>query len=111
MASLSTLVSWARPSARWCIDVANHYGVPVTVTSVRRSRARQAALYRSFLAGESRFPAAPPGRSAHEYGMAWDSWVPDAYRSWWIDIRRLAGWHVPAGDWIHAGVPNWRAYV
>jgi hypothetical protein len=34
-------------------------------------------LYRRFLAGQSRFPAAPPGNSAHELGLAFDLWVND----------------------------------
>lgn len=42
------------------------------VTSTVRSRAEQARLYRRFLAGKSRFPAAPPGRSKHQLGRAID---------------------------------------
>lgn len=42
------------------------------VSSGRRSRAEQARLYRRYLAGQSRFPAAPPGRSKHEVGRAID---------------------------------------
>ena len=42
------------------------------VTSGRRSRAEQARLYRRYVAGQSRFPAAPPGRSQHEKGRAID---------------------------------------
>lgn len=42
------------------------------VSSVRRSRAEQGRLYRRYLAGKSRFPAAPPGRSKHELGLAFD---------------------------------------
>lgn len=42
------------------------------ITSVRRSRTEQARLYRRFLAGLSKFPAAPPGKSKHEQGRAFD---------------------------------------
>jgi LAS superfamily LD-carboxypeptidase LdcB len=42
------------------------------ITSVRRSTTEQARLYRRYLAGLSRFPAAPPGRSKHELGLAFD---------------------------------------
>lgn len=55
------LLAWIRqmdPSAR--------------VSSVRRSSTEQARLYRRFQAGLSRYPAAPPGRSSHELGLAFD---------------------------------------
>ena len=42
------------------------------VTSVRRSSTEQARLYRRFLAGVSAYPVAPPGRSKHEHGLAFD---------------------------------------
>lgn len=42
------------------------------VSSVRRGRGEQGRLYRRYLAGKSRFPAAPPGRSKHELGLAFD---------------------------------------
>lgn len=47
-------------------------GIRYRVTSAYRSRAQQAKLYAAWRAGRSRFPAAPPGRSAHEYGLAAD---------------------------------------
>jgi len=43
-----------------------------SVTSARRSRAEQRALYARYLRGESRFPVAPPGTSKHERGLAFD---------------------------------------
>jgi len=42
------------------------------VTSTVRSRSEQRRLYNRYLAGLSRFPAAPPGRSKHELGRAID---------------------------------------
>lgn len=42
------------------------------VSSVRRSRTEQARLRRRFLAGQSKYPAAPPGQSKHEQGLAFD---------------------------------------
>ena len=109
--SLAGLVSWARPAARWALDVARYYGVPVTVTSVKRSRRKQAELRRAWEEGRSPWPANRPGESAHEFGMAWDSTVPDRYMAWWVHVRQLAGFRVPAGDVIHAEVPDWRRYV
>jgi len=42
------------------------------VTSSWRSWSAQALLYRRYLSGRSRYPAAPPGRSMHNYGRAFD---------------------------------------
>ena len=111
MNDVGGLVRWARPNAEWALAVAAHYGVPVTVTSVRRSRRKQAALRRAWEEGRSRWPANRPGQSAHEFGMAWDSAVPQQYLAWWVHVRELAGFRVPSGDVIHAEVPDWRRYV
>lgn len=108
------------PYARWCLDVAERYRIPIHVTSVYRSNAQQAKLYANFKAGRSTFPANPPGQSAHNYRLAWDSVpgssgrsaeVPRELRDWWTYVRELAGWRVPPGDWIHAEYPNWRDVV
>lgn len=99
------------PYAEWCLDVAAYYGVPVEVTSVYRTWKEQAELRRAYEEGRSAFPANRPGDSAHEYGLAWDSWVPQPYRAWWIEVRRAAGWEVFTSDWIHAQVPRWREIV
>lgn len=104
MIRLGGLREDVRQAAQWCIEVAAYYGVPVTVTSTLRSRQEQATLYSRYLAGRSNFPAAPPGTSKHEAGLAWDSWVPPEYRDWWIQVRRYAGFRVPEDDWIHAEV-------
>jgi LAS superfamily LD-carboxypeptidase LdcB len=46
------------------------------VTSTYRSYSEQYMLYRRYLLGYSKYPAAPPGRSMHNYGRAFD--VDDA---------------------------------
>jgi hypothetical protein len=48
------------------------YGKPLTISSGLRSSAKQKELYEDYKAGRSRFPAAPPGSSKHESGMAVD---------------------------------------
>ena len=90
--SLSQLEPWLTPWARWLVSVAPYAGVrSVRITSVWRSRAKQQALYDNFLAGRAMFPAAPPGRSRHEYGRAWDM-VTEPYSalpilgSWWQQV-------------------------
>lgn len=100
-----------RQYAQYCLDWAKQNGVPVTVTSARRSREQQAKLYRDWLAGRSKFPANPPGFSGHEYGLAWDSWVAPEYRDWWKQVREAVGFRVPPNDWIHAEVPDWQDWA
>jgi len=109
------------PNAEWCLAVAEHYGVPVTVTSVYRSLASQTELrnnYERCLATgqyrktpQCKYPANKPGDSAHNFGLAWDSTVPPQYQDWWDQVRRLAGFEVLPNDRIHAQLPKWRDYV
>lgn len=67
---------------------------PVRVTSVRRSTTRQAQLYRDYLNGKSRYPAAPPGTSYHEFGRAFDLDTSDA------ELARLGRiWESWGGTW------------
>lgn len=118
LAGLDTSV---REAAEWCLQWADYYNVPVTVNSGFRSWAEQQKLYTNYLqclqegAMGSRpdcmYPANPPGDSAHNFGFAWDSSVPDWALSWWVYVRQLAGFRVPPNDLIHAEVPNWRQYV
>lgn len=72
MNSVRGLQPWLMPYAEYLVYVANHYGWSPTITSTYRSRSAQARLYARYLSGASRFPAAPPGRSYHEYGRAFD---------------------------------------
>lgn len=110
-----------RPYAEYAITVANNYGVRPEVTSVYRSKAEQQELYDNYVRclregrfGKERgcmYPANRPGDSAHNYGLAWDSWVERQYQAWWDYVRRALGWEVPANDRIHAQLPNWRSYL
>lgn len=100
-----------RARAQLALDYAKQQGVPVTVTSTFRSVNQQRKLYTDYLNGQSRFPANPPGASAHNYGLAWDSVVADQFIDWWTRVREAFGFRVPANDWIHAEVPAWSQYV
>lgn len=111
-----------QPAVRWCLAVAEYYGVGVTVTSGKRSSSEQRRLYEQYAKCvregtfgtprcPTRWPANPPGTSAHEYGLAWDSVVDARYQDWWNRVREAAGFRVPRNDAIHAEVPNWRQYV
>jgi len=104
--SLTRLQPWLTPYAEWLVWAAPYVGArSVRITSVTRSRAQQALLYRRFLAGQSRFPAAPPGRSMHEFGLAWDM-VTEPFSA--LDSVG-ALWKLVGGTWspkdrVHFGV-------
>ncbi len=106
--SLKGLQPFLRPYAEWLLSAAPSAGATsVRVTSVRRSRALQAQLYRNYLAGRSSFPAAPPGRSKHEFGLAFDMvTVPfsalDTLGAWW----KSRGGEWSPTDRIHFAAPG-----
>lgn len=110
-----------RPYADWSLDLAAQYGIKPVVTSVLRSWENQTTLRRKFenCVARGRFPSPPdckypanrPGDSAHNYGLAWDSWVPADQMPLWIAIREYVGWRVPRNDLIHSELPQWRSYV
>lgn len=78
----------------WALWLVGNARTTYAVTSTRRTHALQARLYRDFVAGRSRYPVAPPGRSWHEYGLAWDMVAPLA------ELRRLGAlWRRVGGTW------------
>lgn len=109
-----------RPHAEYAMWIAHQFGIKPTITSVVRGWAKQAELratYERCLAqgrvgqpGECRWPANKPGDSSHQWGLSFDSWVPDDQMQAWAAIRRYVGFAVPEHDVIHAEVPNWRQY-
>lgn len=93
--SLASLQSWLRPYAEWLVLAGRSAGWKIRVTSVKRSRAQQAWLYKSYLDGRSKYPALPPGQSKHEYGLAWDM-VTEPYSA----LYTLgAWWKAVGGSW------------
>jgi LAS superfamily LD-carboxypeptidase LdcB len=76
MGVLDTLDPSGRDAARWFVNQLQQAGFRPTVTSARRSRRTQEKLYRDFIAGRSKFPAAKPGTSRHEFGRAFDVFFP-----------------------------------
>lgn len=76
MAAAANLSSKLHPKlraiARNLPRVARAQGFDVRVTSGYRSRATQAKLYNDYIRGVSHYPAAPPGLSDHERGLALD---------------------------------------
>ena len=72
MATLSGLNPALRPWAEWLTKIGKYYDSRLVVTSGFRSSRKQGQLYQRYISGESPIPAAPPGRSLHEYGLAFD---------------------------------------
>jgi len=65
------------------------------VTSSYRSYSEQYMLYRRYLLGQSKYPAAPPGRSYHQVGRAFD--VDDADRAQLVQMGLT--WESWGGTW------------
>lgn len=72
MADLRTLDRRLAPWAIWLVNVGKRYDGRLVVTSARRSPAKQADLYHKWITGQSKIPAAPPGGSLHQHGLAFD---------------------------------------
>jgi hypothetical protein len=90
-----------RPYFRWLVDVAKALDLNPRVTSTVRSRRKQKALYNKYLAGQSPFPAARPGTSRHERGLAIDLVTNDPallgqYWQYYVGGK----WAGPK-DWVH----------
>src|SRR5258708_14460241 len=59
-------------AGRALLRAASAAGLQPRITSTFRSHAEQKRLYGRFLAGQQGYPVAPPGKRAHEYGLAFD---------------------------------------
>lgn len=98
VSSLSGLQPWLRPHAQALLRQFPR----LTVTSVYRSYSQQLALYRA--RSRNPYPVAPPGRSYHEYGRAFDL-VGDE------DQLRAAGalWRSWGGTWSEKDIIHFQA--
>lgn len=112
MAVLDQLVAVGgfRDAAKQLVRLASEAGLRPRITSVRRSRARQAALYRNWIAGRSPYPAAPPGRSKHERGLAFDVVVTPlsalrALGEAWESVGGVWGGRFSKSDPVHFEAP------
>ena len=109
-ADLSQLIPELEPFARELVALVGASGLQPRVTSTLRTYPQQKRLYSRFVAGLSQYPAAPPGRSAHEYGYAFDmvvadlSWLPTIGDAW---IQAGGVWH--DSDPIHFEYPGFVA--
>lgn len=109
-ASLTSLHPAFRPYAQELVRVAQASSLRPVVTSTYRSPAKQAQIYRDYLAGKpGLYNVAPPGRSLHEYGLAVDMWSPvpgalEALGRWWQSWGGVWG---GASDPVHFSL--WRS--
>ncbi len=101
-----------RQRAELALQWAEHFRIPVRVTSTFRTWVDQAELRRRWLSGQSPFFAREPGNSSHNFGFAWDSVVALEHQDLWNRIRQHVGFAVGRGrEQIHAAVPQWRRFV
>lgn len=88
---LSDLEPWLQPWARWLLSL----WPSAQVTSTRRTRLEQSRLYQAYQLGASKYPAAPPGSSFHEYGRAFDifaeDWALSELGRIWIQVGGIWG--------------------
>lgn len=106
-ASIVDLIPQLQPYAQALVNLAGRAGIMPRVTSTLRTYSQQQRLYSAFTRGETKYPVAPPGTSAHEYGYAFDmvagssSDMADLGQVWqsWGGI-----WH--AADEVHFEYPG-----
>jgi hypothetical protein len=96
------------------LDTFRGLGYSATYTSGYRSVAKQRQLYAAYRSGRSALPAAPPGSSEHNYGLAVDvvTNAPDSVKLFAADVAGLV-WFGP-GDYVHYGTyppAAWRDIV
>lgn len=72
MADIRTLHPQLQPWAKWLYELGKYYDGRLVVTSAYRSPAKQQRLYDRWRSGATSIPAAPPGRSLHQYRLAFD---------------------------------------
>lgn len=91
----SGLQPWLRP---WAEHLVRH--VPgARVTSTYRSYSDQLRLWNA--RHTNPYPVAPPGRSMHQYGRAWDMVADPAWLRWAGAVWTSWGGRWSEGDRIH----------
>lgn len=113
MPSTSGLAPGMPERLRMLLDTLRGLGYRATYTSGYRSISKQRALYDAWIKrGKRGLPAAPPGSSSHNYGLAVDvsSDAPDQVLKFAADVAGLV-WFGPK-DRVHFdpyGPSQWRA--
>lgn len=100
MPSLRQLHYALFPFAQQLFAIGRANDPSLRVTSVRRSYQEQARLYATYLAGKSTLPAAPPGKSMHQFGLAFDMARPGVEPhndSLLVELGKI--WNEAGGHW------------
>lgn len=117
---ISSLESPFRENVQAFLEDLSAGGIRYRVTSTRRDSAEQAALFERYISGGSPVPAAPPGRSMHELGLAIDmefATVPEweaaagAAPDYGFIWRRSDPVHFEAGADLIPDTPDTRSYL
>lgn len=95
MSGISSLTPGLRPYATELVALARSYGDRPRIISAFRSIRTQKRLHEDFLSGRSNVVAAPPGRSLHNYGHAFDLVVSTPEAQEWLG--RV--WEAWGGRW------------
>jgi hypothetical protein len=93
--SIEALIPELQEPCRALVNIAGAAGVQPRITSTLRTYSQQAHLYKSFLSGRAGYPVAPPGKSAHEFGYAFDLVVVGAENQ--NDLGQV--WESWGGKW------------
>jgi len=92
---------------RYLLQIADRYGSRYTVTSGKRTSAKQQELYR----GRGPFPVAQPGCSQHEYGLAMDvSFRDPRWQNWYLEAARIVGLVTVPDDPVHVQAARGSAF-
>lgn len=70
--AIEALIPELQQACRDLVQLAGSAGVQPKITSTLRSYGEQVRLYKRYISGNSAYPAAAPGTSAHEFGYAFD---------------------------------------
>jgi len=82
--AFSSLEPFLRPYAQGLLAYARKEGMAPRVLSTFRSFRQQDRLYQNYISGRSTIPAAPPGRSLHNFRHAFDLKVSNAEDQAWL---------------------------
>jgi len=84
VSGFSGLEVWLQPFAEDLLYWANYYSLGPRIISVYRSNRTQQRLYNDYISGRRSIPAAPPGRSLHNFRQAFDLAVDDPLDQQWL---------------------------
>jgi hypothetical protein len=94
---------------------ATDQGYAPVITSTVRSIWQQLDLWNRYRAGRAQFPAAAPGRSAHQYGWAFDMALQNGDANAYADLGAV--WQGWGGTWgagadpVHFELPGASRYL